>query len=103
MNVKSDAAEHAEEFAALCRALGTLRAPDEYARFLRDLCTPAEIMALTERWRIARLLHEGDMTYRDIAAATGASTATVGRVARFLKDEPHQGYGIALRRTATQK
>ncbi len=76
----------------LCRAIVSLRDEDEAEAFLRDIATPAEIKALTERWRIALLLDGGAHSYRDIAAETGASTTTVARVARFLKEEPHQGY-----------
>ncbi|MGE3769366.1 MAG: YerC/YecD family TrpR-related protein [Bdellovibrionales bacterium] len=85
--------------AALCQAIVALRTPDECARFLRDLCTPTEIDALAERWTIARLLASDRHSYRDIAAQTGASTATVTRVARFLKEEPYQGYKLILERT----
>jgi len=38
------------------------------------------------------LLQEGELSYRDINAKTGVSTTTIGRVARFLRDEPHGGY-----------
>ena len=84
--------------ADLFAAFAGLRDADEAARFLRDLTTPAELAAFAERWRIARLLDEGALSYREIAAATGASTTTVGRVARFLREEPHQGYRIMLDR-----
>lgn len=84
--------------ADLFAAFAGLRGADEAARFLRDLTTPAELAAFAERWRIARLLDEGALSYREIAAATGASTTTVGRVARFLREEPHQGYRIMLDR-----
>ena len=58
---------------ALFDAFSGLRDADEAARFLRDLATPAELAAFVERWRIARMLDEGALSYRDIAAATGAS------------------------------
>ena len=83
---------------ALFDAFAKLEDGAEMARFLRDLATPAEIEAFAERWRIARMLDEGGHSYRDIAVATGASTTTIGRVARFLRDEPHQGYRLVLDR-----
>ncbi len=86
----------------LTEALIRLETPEEMRRFLVDLCTPAELRALSERWQVARLLAETDMSYRDISAETGVSTTTIGRVARFLKDEPHQGYRIVLDRIKTQ-
>ena len=76
----------------------SLRGREEAARFLRDLMTPGEIATLAERWRVARLLDEGGRSYRDISEATGASTTTVTRVARFLSQEPHQGYRAVLDR-----
>jgi len=66
--------------------------------FLIDLCTPAELRALSERWLVAQILDEGEKSYRDIRAETGVSTTTIGRVARFLRDEPHGGYRAILNR-----
>lgn len=83
---------------ALLRALLCLKTEDEARRFLTDLCTPGEIKALAERWQVARLLDEGDLSYREISAETGVSTATIVRVARFLKEEPHEGYRLVLDR-----
>lgn len=75
----------------------------EAEAFLADLCTPAEMRALTERWRVALLLDKGDLSYREIAAKTGSSTATVVRVARFLKDMPYQGYRRVIDRLKVRK
>ena len=80
----------------LCRALLTPSDEKEMGRLLVDLCTPAEIRTLAERWHVARLLDGSDLSYREIQEATGVSTTTVVRVARFLKQEPHQGYRLAL-------
>ncbi len=82
----------------LYAAMASLKDAGEAAKFLRDLLTPAEIEAFAERWRIAQLLDEGTLSYREIAAETGASTTTVARVARFLKEEPHQGYRMMIDR-----
>lgn len=82
----------------LCDALLHLETRAECRSFLTDLCTPAERNALSERWVIARLLDKGNVTYRDISATTGASTTTVGRVARFLEKENFQGYRLILDR-----
>ena len=83
---------------ALFETFTQLKSGEEAARFLTDLATPGEIDAFAERWRIARMLDTGDYSYREIAAATGASTTTVGRVARFLREESHQGYRLVLDR-----
>ena len=80
----------------LCAALLTPESPEEMRRLLVDLCTPAEIRTLAERWHVARLLDGTDLSYRDIQEATGVSTTTVVRVARFLKQEPNQGYRRAI-------
>ncbi|WP_371398087.1 YerC/YecD family TrpR-related protein [Fretibacter rubidus] len=85
----------------LASALASLDTANDMERFLIDLCTPAELRALSERWHVARLLDSTDASYRDINAQTGVSTTTIGRVARFLKDEPHQGYRIVLDRNKT--
>ncbi|VAV95236.1 His repressor [hydrothermal vent metagenome] len=84
----------------LLDALTALQSRGELLRFLTDLCTPAELRALVARWRVAQLLDEGDLSYREISQKTGASTTTVGRVARFLNEEAYQGYRIALNRVA---
>jgi TrpR-related protein YerC/YecD len=68
------------------------------ARLLADLCTPAEVRTLAERWHVARLLESSDLSYRDIHDATGVSTTTIVRVARFLRQEPHQAYRLAMDR-----
>ncbi len=80
----------------LCAALLTPKSREEMCRFLTDLCTPAEIRTLAERWHVARLLDGTDLSYRDIHEATGVSTTTIVRVARFLKQEPHKGYRRAI-------
>ena len=82
--------------ADLCAALLTPRDPEEMRRLLSDLCTPAEIHSLGERWHVARMLAETDLSYRDIHDATGVSTTTIVRVARFLRQEANLGYRRAL-------
>lgn len=82
----------------LFEALLAIKNSEEMARFMRDLCTPQEISAFAERWRVCRLLNEGDLSYREIHDITGASLATITRVARFLKDEPHHGYRSVLKK-----
>lgn len=73
----------------------TMSKATDVTRFLLDLCTPAEVAAFRERWLIAQLVGQG-MSYREIATSTGASTATITRVARFLQYERHRGYQHAL-------
>lgn len=76
----------------LCDALLAPADRGEMRRLLLDLCTPAEVRTLAERWHVARLLDETDLPYREIHEATGVSTTTIVRVARFLRQEANQGY-----------
>ncbi len=79
-------------------ALLLLKNKDEAFNFFKDLCTPQELKALTERWRVCQLLSQEELSYREIHGRTGASLTTIGRVARFLKDEPYHGYRLILNR-----
>jgi len=69
---------------SLSEALCSLNTADEVRQFLEDLCTPAEIEAMVDRWRVAQLLDRGH-TYRDISELTQVSVTTIGRVARFME------------------
>lgn len=80
---------------ALAQALAALRKPEEVRAFLRDLCTPAELEALTDRWRVVPLLLDG-VPYREIHERTQVSVTTVGRVARTL-EQGAGGYAAAVR------
>ncbi len=83
---------------ALYDALLCLKTPEELDAFLADLCTPSELRAFAERWAVARLLDQQQHSYREIAVEAGASPTTVVRVARFLREMPHQGYRLVLDR-----
>ncbi|MGQ0798744.1 MAG: YerC/YecD family TrpR-related protein [Pseudomarimonas sp.] len=72
-----------DTLAPLCNALATLGSSSEVRAFLADLCTPAEVEAMADRWRVVPLLLEG-LPYREIHDLTGVSVTTVGRVARCL-------------------
>ena len=85
----------------IAEALIALNTVDEANAFLADLCTPAEIRALEERWQVAQYLDQG-LPYREVARLAHASTTTVVRVARYLKEMPHKGYRLLLDRLAAQ-
>jgi TrpR-related protein YerC/YecD len=87
----------------LVHAILSLQTEAEVKAFLDDLCTPSELRAFAERFKVARLLDEGQSSYREISEKTGASTTTVTRVARFLRDMPHQGYRRVLDRLKADK
>lgn len=80
----------------LTDALLSLRTRDEARRFLRDLCTFPELEALSHRWQTVLLLEQG-LPYVEIAQRVPTSTATVTRVAQWLRHGAG-GYRIALDR-----
>ncbi len=82
---------------ALFEAVISLRTTEECRNFFKDLCTPAELQALVDRWQVVELLEQG-LPYRRIHDLTGVSVTTIGRVARFLTDG-FGGYRTAIERT----
>ena len=85
--------EHAEDLYAAILQLQTV---EEAESFFFDLCTPAELEGIVDRWRVAQMLVR-KMPYRQIAAETNVSTATIVRVARFLNNG-NDGYRTIMRR-----
>jgi TrpR-related protein YerC/YecD len=86
--------KHSED--ALFRAVIGLRDVTECRNFFKDLCTPAELQALVDRWQVVELLQQA-LPYRRIHELTGVSVTTIGRVARFLSDG-FGGYETAVAR-----
>jgi TrpR-related protein YerC/YecD len=78
----------------LFEALRSLKSRQELEIFMRDLCTLGELEAMAHRWQVARLVNQG-LPYTEIAEKTGASTATVTRVAHWL-NHGEGGYRLAL-------
>jgi len=85
----------------LYKAISGLKTKEETAKFLLDLCTPAELTAMAGRLKAARLLREG-LSYREIYEKSEVSTATVTRVARCLTTGAG-GYRLVLDRTPTKE
>jgi TrpR-related protein YerC/YecD len=81
-----------DESVSLLDTLLAIDTKDQLSNFLKDLCTPAELRSLDERWKVCQLLAKENLSYREIHAITGASLTTIGRVARFLKEERYGGY-----------
>ena len=81
---------------ALYSAVAALKTTDECRAFFRDLCTPAEIQAMADRWAVVDHLNRG-LPYREIHRLTGVSVTTIGRVARFLASG-NGGYETAAKR-----
>jgi TrpR-related protein YerC/YecD len=80
----------------LVAAMLTQRSAEELRAFLRDLCTPAELQAMADRWAVVESLQR-DLPYREIHRLTGVSVTTIGRVARYLA-VGNGGYALAVRR-----
>ena len=85
----------------LIAAILRLDDADEAARFLRDLCTLGELRDLSQRWAVARRLEAGEH-YAAISRETGASTATITRIASWL-NHGEGGYRAALDRLAAAR
>ena len=72
-------------FKGLVSAFQACKTGEQIEDFLRDVSTLSEMQALSERLEVARLLGRG-LSYRQVAAMTGASTTTVTRVAHFIEN-----------------
>ena len=66
------------------QAVLTVTPQEEVRAFFQDLCTVAELQAMSQRLEVARMLDAG-LIYHDILARTGASSATISRVNRALQ------------------
>jgi len=84
---------HADDLYAAILQLQTV---EEVESFFFDLCTPAELEGIVDRWLVAQMLVR-KIPYRQIAAETNVSTATIVRVARFLNNG-NDGYRTIMRR-----
>ena len=85
----------------LCDAVLTLRTQAEVAAFLRDVCSLHELEVIAHRWQAARLLDQG-MPYAKVAETVHGSTATITRVAHWLR-HGEGGYRLALDRLARRR
>ena len=89
-NVRSEAVDH------LFEAIMTLKDKEEFYAFFEDVCTVNELLSLSQRYEVARMLRQ-KKTYLDIAEKTGASTATISRVNRSL-NYGNDGYDMVFER-----
>lgn len=98
---------HREQFESktaedqLFEAIATIKTAVEARSFLQDLCTPAEIQAMADRWRVVAMIKVGK-PYRQIYDETGVSVTTVGRVARCIT-MGEGGYNIIYERLENKK
>ena len=80
----------------LCDSIVAITDRDEAYRFLEDVATFSEIKAFSQRLQVANLLLKG-LSYPQIVQATGASTATISRVKKFV-EYGSDGYRDVLRK-----
>ena len=92
---------HSPDIDSLFEGILQLNSVEECYAFFEDLCTINELMSMSQRFTVAKMLYE-KRTYTDIAEATGASTATISRVARAL-NYGDDGYKAVLERTEKNK
>lgn len=78
-----------------------LESKEECYRFFEDICTVNELLSLTQRFEVAKMLRE-QKTYLEIAEKTGASTATISRVNRSL-NYGNDGYDMVFERMKEQE
>ena len=76
--------------------IAKLKSTSEIAKFFEDLTTPRELESLADRWLAAKLVAQG-VSYRNVYARTGVSTATVTRVSRALNSGAG-GYKLMMKR-----
>ena len=88
--IKTEAVDH------LFEAVLTLKSPEECYAFFEDVCPVNELLSLSQRYEVAKMLRE-KKTYLDIAERTGASTATISRVNRSL-NYGNDGYDMVFKR-----
>ena len=89
---------HTEEVNHLFDAILSLENKEECYRFFEDVCTVNELLSLSQRYEVARMLR-AQKTYLDIAEKTGASTATISRVNRSL-NYGNDGYDMVFERVS---
>lgn len=92
---------HTEAVDQLFDAILSLRNRDECYTFFEDVCTINELLSLSQRFEVAKMLRE-KKTYLEISEKTGASTATISRVNRSLS-YGNDGYEMVFERMAAEE
>lgn len=92
---------HTEAVDQLFEAVLSLENKEECYTFFEDVCTINELLSLSQRFEVAKMLRE-KKTYLEISEKTGASTATISRVNRSLT-YGNDGYEMVFRRMKEKK
>ncbi|MBI2345030.1 transcriptional regulator [Candidatus Dependentiae bacterium] len=101
INIQEDNTQ--QDIQALVATIAKLKDALLVYDFLKDLCTPQELKAMADRWKVCKLLNKEELSYREISEQTNVSLATIVRVARFLHNEPNRGYQAALKKVKNSK
>jgi TrpR-related protein YerC/YecD len=88
--------QFSSDMSTLFKAILALKTEEECAAFFNDVCTIQELEALAQRMEVALRLKKGE-SYIDINKSTGASTATISRVSKYL-NYGAGGYDIVIER-----
>ena len=94
-NIRTEAVDH------LFDAILSLKDKEECYAFFEDVCTVNELISLSQRYEVAKMLRE-NKTYLEIVEKTGASTATISRVNRSL-NYGCDGYDMVFARLYEKK
>lgn len=92
---------YSQKLSELFEVISEFDSTETCKRFFTDLCTPQELKSLSDRWQVAKLIYQ-QVPYRKISELTGASTATITRVARSLL-HGESGYHAVLHARLGQK
>ncbi|MBQ7499544.1 MAG: helix-turn-helix domain-containing protein [Clostridia bacterium] len=92
---------HNTQTDGLCEALLTLKNKEECYAFLEDAMTIREILDISQRLEVAKMLSRGK-SYSEIARTTGASTATISRVSK-CREYGSGGYNTVIERCGENK
>lgn len=87
---------HNDSTDELCMALLSLKTQEECYAFLEDICTIKELLEMSQRLSVAKLLSQG-MSYAQISQKTGVSTATISRISRCI-EYGNGGYKMIIER-----
>lgn len=90
-----------EPYHHLYEAISLIKDSEEAKSFLDDLCTPAELQAMADRWLVVHPIKSGK-SYRTIHDETGVSVTTIGRVARYIA-QGAGGYDLIFDRIEKKK
>ena len=78
------------------KAVLSLESIEECYSFFGDICTEKELIDISQRLEVARLLRQ-KLNYIEISKQTGASTTTVSRVNKSLT-YGNDGYALVFER-----